>query len=298
MDQVCRSSTLRLVIYIAVDATKTDTLTRKGQFVLRGKIINDQLGAYPNVPTMELEAKGAKMLPFLYDNTNLKKLSFNMADLGKVSFANLPDQIQHIHFARDGITKVEEDINRLRALRYVAFYGNLLTEIPKIDLPVLERLDLGINQIRFVHYLPVAHEISLLDNKIESLHDTLEFPEKLQRLNLMINELTAIPEVFVGAVNLQELELSENKITAIPEFMPAMSDLRELSLSDNQIKEIPESICQCTKLERLKLVRNQLTDIPDCLFDMPNLREVRLFGNPIPPDRYKALRQHPSGIFR
>ncbi|MCB0634600.1 MAG: hypothetical protein R2824_08085 [Saprospiraceae bacterium] len=212
--------------FIAVDAMETDTLVRSGHFVLQGKTIDGRSGSYPNVPEMEIRETEADALPSsLRNNTNLKKLSFSSANFGRLSFTALPESIRYIHFAVDNITEVDEDINRLKALNYVAFNNNLITEVPRIDLPELNELNLSGNKIRIIRYLPAAREITFLGNEIESIDDSVTFPDKLEVLDLAINDLPVIPSALAKAETLKELDLSENEITEIPDFIPALSNI-------------------------------------------------------------------------
>ena len=156
-----------------------------------------------------------------------------------------------------GVTLTED---RCHVLRLALPNNNLSGNLPDLDLPKLERLDLQGNQI--------TEEIPGFNNL-----------ESLTFLDLSDNQFIGFIPNFIDLPNLQNLYLNNNQLTSfVPDFAK-LPILEQLDLSENLLfGEIPD-FADVPQLEVLNLARNQLEGkIPD-FPQLPELRELYLEEN-------------------
>ena len=86
----------------------------------------------------------------------------------------------------------------------------------------------------------------------------------IQSLSVSNNQLTRLPESIGQLSNLQYLSVDNNELTKLPESIGQLSNLQGLYVSNNQLTELPESIGQLSNLQELNLNNNQLSidDVP------------------------------------
>ena len=102
---------------------------------------------------------------------------------------------------------------------------------------------------------------------------------KLQQLSLAENQLTTVPESLGQLTQLQELWLDNNRLTSVPESLGRLTQLHELWLSENRLESVPESLGQLTQLKTLSLSGNRLRSLPDSLDKLTALGQFYLHRN-------------------
>lgn len=171
-----------------------------------------------------------------------------------------------------------------------------------------------INTISFNRYIKVLPEqmrclsdvknlwnLSLENNVLESLPESISQLSNLRTLNLYNNKFAILPSVISKLVNLTTLHLENNNLESLPDEFSQLSELYSLDLSDNKFKEIPKCLgkmpklrylkfggnpctnvsgfCQLTSLVQLSLDGNGLETLPDEFSQLSGLQEVNLSNN-------------------
>ena len=124
-------------------------------------------------------------------------------------------------------------------------------------------------------------KLSLSNEQITTLPDTIGSLSNLTYLNLSGNQLTILPDTIGDLSSLSGLELSENELIGLPNNIGNLNCLRHLSLRDNQLIRLPSSICSLLHLSSLELSNNQLSELPEGMSELTKLTELNLSGNPL-----------------
>ena len=124
-----------------------------------------------------------------------------------------------------------------------------------------------------------VYKLSLSNNQLTSLPESIGNLTNLVQLDLSSNQLTSLPESIGNLTNLQTLILVINQLTILPESIGKLSNLKVLFLGYNQITSLPESIGNLKNLVQLDLENNQLTSLPESIGNLTNLRGLRLNNN-------------------
>lgn len=171
-------------------------------------------------------------------------------------------------------------------LRTVDLSGNKLSSIPAAisKFEQLKHLTLTNNRIAFLPdslcKLKKLETLSLGSNHLSRLPETLSQLSNLRNVNLSDNRLAAFPHCFCGLKHLDVLDLSRNRISEVPDFV---GDLHatELNLNQNQVSMISESIANCPRLKVLRLEENclQINSIPTQLLSSSNVSLLAVEGN-------------------
>uniref|UniRef100_A0A0K0F6B8 Protein phosphatase 1 regulatory subunit 7 n=1 Tax=Strongyloides venezuelensis TaxID=75913 RepID=A0A0K0F6B8_STRVS len=170
--------------------------------------------------------------------------------------------------------KVFPDVSRFHSLKYLSLRQNLLVEIPELDIPNLETLDLYDNQITAIKGLDKLTKLRVLDLsqnriiKIEGLQNLVN----LEELFLTYNKIKQI-EGLENNIKLTQLELGCNRISKI-ENISHLTCMKKLHLGKNKIK-VMEGFETMTQLEILGLAANRITKIEN-LTTLTNLQELHI----------------------
>jgi Leucine-rich repeat (LRR) protein len=151
-----------------------------------------------------------------------------------------------------------------------SFLQNLYLNNNELIIPPLEQFSSLIN----------LETLSLEQNQLTILPDTLWNLISLTRLNLSHNPLGQIPLEIGQLKNLHELWLTNLNLYDIPlNIFSHLNQLEKLSLKSNHLQQLPIDIGQLIELRWLSLEDNELNDLPDCLQDCLNLSYLNLNGN-------------------
>ncbi|KRT82388.1 hypothetical protein AMK59_4733 [Oryctes borbonicus] len=152
-----------------------------------------------------------------------------------------------------------------------AFCANAALEVVPIQLnPEIRSIDLSDNKISTVHLtLNFYHNLIFLDlarNKIQTLGSSnFESQHNLKYLNLSSNDIEALSkDSFKGLRALVDLDLSFNKIDEIAKnAFRELHSLQILRLTGNQIISLEDDLLEPAKLlQELYLNSNQLLNVP------------------------------------
>uniref|UniRef100_A0A0K0ENM9 MFS domain-containing protein n=1 Tax=Strongyloides stercoralis TaxID=6248 RepID=A0A0K0ENM9_STRER len=166
------------------------------------------------------------------------------------------------------------DVSRFHSLTYLSLRQNLLVEIPELDIPNLETLDLYDNQISAIKGLDKLVKLRVLDlsqNRILKIEGLQNLPN-LEELFLTYNKIKKI-EGLENNLKLTQLELGCNKISKI-ENISHLVKMKKLHLGKNKIR-VMEGFETMKELEILGLAANRITKIEN-LSPLSNLRELHI----------------------
>lgn len=167
----------------------------------------------------------------------------------------------------------------------------LFTHVFSLDLSAMA---LGEVPATFLEAFPNLHEVSLENNRLQTLPVTLRLMPRLQALNLSRNAISLSPEA-VGALEgypaLQQLYLSHNPLGRVPDFR-RMPTLRQLYLRNTGLTDWPAGLDGLPLLQRIDLRDNLISRVADEILNpsVENASAARrvfnsavLDGNPITP---------------
>ncbi|KAG8586033.1 hypothetical protein GDO81_005216 [Engystomops pustulosus] len=200
--------------------------------------------------------------------------------------ALLQYQQQQQHSAVTGVTNfsLSLPLNRglERALEEAASSGILnlsarkLKEFPRTsgnhDLSDTVQADFSKNRLTEVP-VEVCNFISLealtlYQNCIKVIPDTLANLQMLTYLNISRNQLSSLPACICG-LPLKVLIASNNKLGFLPEEIGQLQQLMELDISCNEITSLPPQIGLLKSLRELNVRRNYLKILPQEIVDLP-----------------------------
>ena len=127
--------------------------------------------------------------------------------------------------------------------------------------------------------LPNLTDLSLDNNIIESLPDSIGSLSNLYYLYLSNNNITIVPDSIENLSNLRYLYLNNNNITTLPDTIGNLSNLKWLDLDNNNITIVPDSIGNLSNLKWLNLDNNKIKFVPDSIGNLSNLNQLNLNNN-------------------
>ncbi|CAI7787251.1 unnamed protein product [Closterium sp. NIES-54] len=113
---------------------------------------------------------------------------------------------------------------------------------------------------------------------------------RLERLSLANNKLQHLPDSIGQLSALVTLDVSSNCLSSLPPTIGSCSSLQEISLQDNRIAGLPPSVVQLSDLRTLALDNNRLTDLPaQLLVKCQRLHTVTLRGNAVTLEQFEQM---------
>lgn len=155
----------------------------------------------------------------------------------------------------------EENFPRLRRLEAA---GNKIAELPALQCPKLEYLDVSENKVdKFENWAghPNLKTLLLAENKLKTMTLFQNLP-KLKTLSLRSNPIPALTG-FDGLVSLESLDVEGTKIDKVEEEMPKLPALTSLNLAG-------------TRVSQLDNIKHLLG-----LFTMETLRDLNISDTPL-----------------
>eukprot|EP01038_Epipyxis_sp_PR26KG_P009415 gene9415-12681_t len=131
----------------------------------------------------------------------------------------------------------------------------------------------------FTEKLHSISSLSLANNKLTTLPNSVSLMTNLSELNLMYNSLYKLPSTIGFCRSLQVLELSNNVLEILPVTFGALNLLQKVDLECNRLTILPENLHFLTLCERLNLNNNILVRLPRCIGYMPSLKILSASGN-------------------
>lgn len=254
------------------------------------------------VTTVELDLSRNRLVEFpesLKKFSKLKKLNMKGNNIKKFK-CGFPDEnvLEEIILSYNRIKRVPKAILKLAKIKTLDFKHNQLEKIPPelFIIDSLEKLDLSFNKLKdieepltwLVRNVFKAVSLKVLKNEalkeldisynfLESIPESFNVFQHLEKLNLAGNEITSIPDILKYLERLKVVDLSFNKLTFIPEFFAGLERLEELKLCggrnfrhpvfSNRIKAVPKAILDRFSKNMIKLdLKGNLLDTESSLF--------------------------------
>ena len=149
-----------------------------------------------------------------------------------------------------------------------------LTDL-SLDNNIIESLPDSIGSLSNLYYLYLSN------NNITIVPDSIENLSNLRYLYLNNNNITTLPDTIGNLSNLKWLDLDNNNITIVPDSIGNLSNLNQLNLNNNNLESLHDSIGNHDNLIVLFLNNNNFTIVPEAIANLPYLRNMVLSENPL-----------------
>ncbi len=133
--------------------------------------------------------------------------------------------------------------------------------------------------------------LSLENNKLEFLPDSITEMIELVELNLSFNRLRFLPERTGFLFKLRSMPLNNNQLTQLPITFGALTALEKLDLECNFLEVLPENLDRLRACHTVNVNRNRLIRLARCFSRMPNLHYLSACWNQlsfIPQELYSS----------
>jgi internalin A len=111
-------------------------------------------------------------------------------------------------------------------------------------------------------------------------------------LSLDNNRLVSLPESINALQNINELNLSNNRLLKLPK----LQNVTVLDLSDNQLTDLPDAVSHMEKLLYLDLSDNRIKFLSESVTRLQQLTTLHLHGNPLITPPIEIARDGPKAI--
>lgn len=202
--------------------------------------------------------------------TSLQVINVNSNLLTRLNLKKLKD-LKRIEACSNQLTSVDFGKTMFTHLKYLIFFNNQITELPRVSAPNLLEVNFARNRITMVHAIGPKTR----DTPKSPYHVGLGWPN-LQSLFLDENQLTAIR--FGYFKKLSEVSLNGNALSVFPKFA-APEVLNKLSVSRNLITQVSDLV-KFSGLGFLNISYNMITCIEN-IADCSSLDELGMSGNPL-----------------
>ena len=151
---------------------------------------------------------------------------------------SLADTLQVLNLSGNALTRLPDDLHRLKELRVLFCSDNPFTRLPEC-LGRCEKLSMvgfKANRIETVPAQALPPDLRwliLTDNRITTLPDELGNCHKLQKLMLAGNRLTSLPASLARCEQLELLRIAANRLPALPAWLLRMPRLAWLAYAGN-----------------------------------------------------------------
>jgi hypothetical protein len=173
------------------------------------------------------------------------KLSGGLSEFPREIF-DLADTLEVLDLSDNALTKLPDDLPRLRKLRIFFASNNPFTELPEVlgQCSQLSMVGFKANRIREVSGKALAPQLRwliLTDNEIETLPAEIGACSQLQKLMLAGNRLRELPDELSACSRLELLRLAANQISELPRWLLRLPRLAWLAYAGNPFSEALEA---------------------------------------------------------
>jgi Leucine-rich repeat (LRR) protein len=181
----------------------------------------------------------------------VKELSFRNASLDTLPrevFAHA-DTLEHLDISGNHFTSLPDEFLRLRSLRRLFLSNNPCEELPRVigQMPKLEMVVLKSCRLNRVaeDALPARLRwLTLTDNQLEFLPESLGHRPRLQKLALAGNRLRALPSSMSNATALELIRVSANALEEFPRALLTLPWLAWFAWAGNPFCTRPDVTAQ------------------------------------------------------
>jgi Leucine-rich repeat (LRR) protein len=186
------------------------------------------------------------------------------------------------------LLKAPLSLFRLTHLQKLSLKGNALATLP-IELKNLTSLvefDASENALTsvppglFEAWASTLVSLTLSENYIAMLPETIGSMSKLERLIVFKNDLTQLPSSIAKCSSLQELNVFNNKLTSLPSVLGTeCSSIVDFNAGSNKLTMFLPDVTAWTSCKRIALQDNKITTLPDLIPCAPTLVQLQLANN-------------------
>jgi hypothetical protein len=190
----------------------------------------------------------------------VKELSFRNAGLDTLprEVFSHADTLEHLDLSGNHFTSLPDELTRLRSLRRLFLSNNPCEELPRVigQLPQLEMVGFRSCRLNRVaeDALPARLRwLTLTDNQLEFLPESLGHRPRLQKLALAGNRLRALPGSMSNATALELIRVSANALEQFPRALLRLPRLAWFAWAGNPFCTQPAVSAQPIAWDALQL---------------------------------------------
>lgn len=177
--------------------------------------------------------------------TRRLKLACGLSEFPREIF-DLADTLEILDLSGNALSRLPDDLPRLRKLRIIFASDNPFTELPEVlgQCSQLSMVGFKANRIRKVSgqsLPPLLRWLVLTDNEIEALPAEIGACTQLQKLMLAGNRLRTLPEELAACSRLELLRLAANQLSELPAWLLRLPRLSWLAFAGNPFSEALET---------------------------------------------------------
>ncbi|MDB2704989.1 protein kinase [Pseudomonadota bacterium] len=166
---------------------------------------------------------------------------------------SLADSLEILDLSNNQLSSLPDSLVQLNKLKIIFLSNNLFEVLPEVlgQCANLEMIGIKSNKISYVpaQSLPLKLRwLTLTDNQITALPDSLGERPRLQKLMLAGNCLIALPKTLAQAHNLALLRISANDLAEFPDHILSLPKLAWLAFSGNPFSQSDSSIKSVPKI--------------------------------------------------
>jgi Leucine-rich repeat (LRR) protein len=151
----------------------------------------------------------------------------------------------------------------------------------KAKLTVLRLIGVQLKELPedFGKHMIQLQILSLENNQLERLPDSITELINLEEFNVSFNQLTYLPDRIGFLFRLRVFPLNNNKLVELPITFGALTLLERVDLECNCLRMLPENLDNMASCHTFNVNRNCLIRIARCLARMPSLMLLSAAGN-------------------
>ncbi|MFL9855570.1 protein kinase [Paraburkholderia madseniana] len=177
--------------------------------------------------------------------TRRLKLACGLSEFPREIF-DLADTLEILDLSGNALSRLPDDLSRLRKLRIIFASDNPFTELPEVlgQCSQLSMVGFKANRIRKVSgqsLPPLLRWLVLTDNEVEALPAEIGACAQLQKLMLAGNRLRTLPEELAACSRLELLRLAANQLSGLPAWLLRLPRLSWLAFAGNPFSEALET---------------------------------------------------------